>query len=68
MWPERAILFGAKTGGRNNFLSCMPSAFREHPAALQICRNVVTESESVLLPSAFLALGAETGLRRAVTG
>lgn len=55
MWPEGAIWFGAKTGGRNNFLSCMPSAFRRAPSSsVDFCRNAVTESQSLcscLLPS-----------------
>lgn len=62
MWPERAILFGAKTGGRNNFLSCMPSAFRRAPS------SSVDFVEMLSVLCLFLALVAEAGLRRAVPG
>lgn len=33
MGPEKTIWFGAKAGTRNNFLSCMQSAFRRVPSS-----------------------------------
>lgn len=70
MWPERAILFGAETGGRNDFLSCMPSAFRRAPSSSVDFVEMLRQGVRVcaLAFYLFLALVAETGLRRAVSG